>query len=350
MDKDKYWDCLDAAIEANHGGRPDEALAWLDEALKAHPGGAEAHNSRGEILWDEGKIDESLQEFELSIRADPKFLTAHLNRAELLVEELGEHERALELADLLLSGRSELAKPDRTGEAEIYYLKAKALFYLDDLEGALFLVRRALKTAGDHSTYRAFEGQISFELGRFESARGFLEAAVAMDGESAHALYHFGLVLERVGELERAQQAFSRSHTLDPDHYLVPLEVSDAEFEKIVAEAIDNLPRSIHDHVSNVPVLVEDWPSRELVEEERLSPQILGLYQGVPRTEAAVSDQPRDLDRVILFRRNLQRVCRSRTELIEQVEITVRHEVGHHLGFDEDQLERPQFDTVELPS
>jgi predicted Zn-dependent protease with MMP-like domain len=339
MDKDKYWDCLDAAIEANHGGRPDEALAWLDEALKAHPGGAEAHNSRGEILWDEGKIEESLQEFELSIQADPKFLTAHLNRAELLVEELGEHERALELADLLLSGRSELAKPDRTGEAEVYYLKAKALFYLDDLEGALFLVRRALKTAGDHSTYRAFEGQISFELGRFESARGFLEAAVAMDTESAHALYHFGLVLERLGE-ERAEQAFSRAHTLDPDHYLVPLEVSDGEFEQIVAEAIDNLPRSIHDHVANVPVLVEDWPSRELVEEERMSPQILGLYQGIPRTEAAASDQPRDLDRVILFRRNLQRVCRSRTELIEQVEITVRHEVGHHLGFDEDQLER----------
>ena len=61
---DRYWDCLDQAMEASHGGRTDEALAWLDEALRAHPDGAEAHNGRGEILWDEGRIDEALHEFE----------------------------------------------------------------------------------------------------------------------------------------------------------------------------------------------------------------------------------------------------------------------------------------------
>ena len=58
-DGDRYWDCLDQAIEASHSGRTDEALAWLDEALAAHPDGAEAHNGRGEILWDEGRIDEA---------------------------------------------------------------------------------------------------------------------------------------------------------------------------------------------------------------------------------------------------------------------------------------------------
>ena len=65
--KDRYWDCLDQAMEASHGGRTEEALAWLDEALKAQPGGAEAHNGRGEILWDEGRIDEALFEFERAI-------------------------------------------------------------------------------------------------------------------------------------------------------------------------------------------------------------------------------------------------------------------------------------------
>ena len=70
--EDRYWDCLDQAMEASHGGRTDEALAWLDEALAAHPEGAEAHNGRGEILWDEGRVDEALHEFERSIGADPK--------------------------------------------------------------------------------------------------------------------------------------------------------------------------------------------------------------------------------------------------------------------------------------
>ena len=86
-DKDRYWDCLDQAMEASHGGRIDEALAWLDEALKAHPAGAEAHNGRGEILWDEGRLDEALYEFGRATTADPKFAAAHLNRIELLVEE-----------------------------------------------------------------------------------------------------------------------------------------------------------------------------------------------------------------------------------------------------------------------
>ena len=55
--KDRYWDCLDQAMEASHGGRTDEALAWLDQALIADPEGAEAHNGRGEILWDADQVD-----------------------------------------------------------------------------------------------------------------------------------------------------------------------------------------------------------------------------------------------------------------------------------------------------
>ena len=339
-DNDRYWDCLDQAMEASHGGRTEEALQWLDEALKAHPHGAEAHNSRGEILWDEGKIEDSLREFDDSTRADPKFLAAHLNRIELFIEELARYEEALQECDRLLSGTAELARPDRAGEAEIYYLKAKALFYLDDLEGALFLVRRALKTVGEHATYRAFDGQLNFELGRFEEARPLLEQAVALDHDSAHGLYHLGLVLERLGDLERSSACFARANALDPDHYGLPVEITDGDFERAAAAALENLPRSIREYVEDVPLLIEEFPSRELTLEENLSPQILGLYQGRPRTEAAVTEQPHDISRVILFKKNLEKVCRSPEDLIEQIQVTVKHEIGHHLGLDEDDLER----------
>lgn len=109
MKDDRYWHCLDQAMEASHGGHTDEAMAWLDEALKENPNGAEAHNGRGEILWDDTRIDEALYEFELATLADPKFATAHLNRAELLIEELGEYEEALQLCDRLLGGAAEQA-------------------------------------------------------------------------------------------------------------------------------------------------------------------------------------------------------------------------------------------------
>ena len=181
-DKDRYWDCLDQAMEASHGGRTEEALAWLDEALKAQPDGAEAHNGRGELMWDEGRVDESLYEFERAALADPKFAAAHLNRVELLIEEIGEFEpRARAVRRDALGPQSELPRADRAFQAEVYYLKSKALFYLDDLEGAIFLVRRAIKTGSEQPVYRAFEGQLLFELGRFEETRRVLDQAVAQD-------------------------------------------------------------------------------------------------------------------------------------------------------------------------
>jgi predicted Zn-dependent protease with MMP-like domain len=339
-DKDRYWDCLDQAIEASNGGRTDEALAWLDEALKVEPNGAEAHNSRGEILWDETKFEEALYEFELATRADPKFLTAHLNRAELLIEDLAEYEQAIEQCDELLAGKAELAKPDKATESEIYYLKSKALFYMDDLEGALFLVRRALRTGGEHALYRAFEGQALFELAQYDEARRQLEHAVALDPDSAHAVYHLGLAFERLAQNEEAAKCFTRANALAPETYLLPVEMSEEEFRTVAAEAIQDIPRSMRRYVEHVPILVEDFPSAELLREENVSPQVLGLFLGVPRTAASVTGATEDVDRVILFKKNLEKICQDRAELVDEIKKTVRHEIGHYLGLDEDDLER----------
>ena len=87
-------------------------------------------------------------------------------------------------------------------------------------------------------------------------------------------------------------------------------------------------------------MLIEDFPSEELLGHENVSPQILGIYIGVPRTEAEISAQPDELTRVILFKKNLEKICRDRDDLIEQIQITVRHEIGHHLGLSEEDLER----------
>jgi len=350
-DKDRYWDCLDQAMEASHGGRIEEALAWLDEALRVHPDGAEAHNGRGEILWDDGRIDEALVEFDRAILADGKFTAAHLNRIELLIEELGEFATAVRLSDELLAGSAHLPRPDRGLQAEVYYLKSKALFYQDDLEGALFLVRRAAKTGGEVGLYGAFEGQVLFELGELLDAKRVLERVVATDSESAHPAYYLGLVLERLEDegddagspgvgIENAAQAFTRANALDPQQFIVPVRIDDVVFTRAVDAAIANLPRSIRERVEGVSVIVEDLPRQDLVREERISPQTLGLFLGIPRTEALVTDQPVDLDRILLFKKNLEKVCQDEDELIEQIQITVRHEVGHYLGLDEDDLER----------
>ena len=60
----------------------------------------------------------------------------------------------------------------------------------------------------------------------------------------------------------------------------------------------------------------------------------------MPRTEAGSTDQPRDVKRVILFKKNLEKICRDRDELVEQIQITLRHEIGHYLGLSEEDMER----------
>jgi predicted Zn-dependent protease with MMP-like domain len=218
----------------------------------------------------------------------------------------------------------------------------------------VFLSRRAIKTGGEQPTYSAFEGHVLFEMGSYEEARRVLERAAAAEPDSPHIVYSLGLVLERLAPAAEpdgqqqateaaasaAQLAFERANALDPMQFPLPFAVSVEFFEEVISAALENLPRSIREYVADVPILVEEFPSPELVVGERLSPQLLGLFMGVPRTEALATEQVPDLDRVLLFKSNLQKICRDREELIEQIQITLRHEIGHYLGLDENDLER----------
>ena len=96
-----------------------------------------------------------------------------------------------------------------------------------------------------------------------------------------------------------------------------------------------------HHSVGSIAAGGDEYPfTIELVQSEDISPQILGIFIGVPRTQASVTDQMPDLDRIILFKKNLEKICQDREDLIDQIQVTVRHEVGHYLGLDEDDLER----------
>jgi len=306
-------------------------LLWFEEALKADPRGAEAHNGRGEILWDGGRIEEALYAFEQAVAVDAKFVTAHLNRAELLIEDLGEYVQATRLCDQLLAGESDLPRVDRNVELELYYLKAKAFYYQDDLKGALFLIRRALKMGGEVPLYRVFEGQVLFEAGDFNEAREVLERAARLEPDSPHAAYYLGLVLEHIGETDSAARAFEVADLLDPDHYPRPTDFALDRFDGVLRDAIADLPRSIRDHLAELPIAVEPLPPRELLVEENLSPQIQGLFQGVSKRETG----DRGSNRIVLFKLNFDKMCRSEPELFEQLQIVLKHEVGHYLGLDE---------------
>jgi predicted Zn-dependent protease with MMP-like domain len=66
---------------------------------------------------------------------------------------------------------------------------------------------------------------------------------------------------------------------------------------------------------------------------------LLGLYHGTPLTERGVEHHARLPDRITIYQRNIERICRTPAQIVQQVRKTVLHEVGHHFGMDESALE-----------
>ncbi len=109
-----------------------------------------------------------------------------------------------------------------------------------------------------------------------------------------------------------------------------------ARFERLVAEALRTLPPPLLDHLDNVQLTIEDVPPADPVGSG--DEILLGLYQGIPRTERGI-DGGWLPDRITLFRRPLELRARSARDLAALVRETVIHEIAHHLGIDDDRLD-----------
>jgi predicted Zn-dependent protease with MMP-like domain len=111
----------------------------------------------------------------------------------------------------------------------------------------------------------------------------------------------------------------------------MPVEMERDAFERLVDEALDDIPDELARLVRNVVVLVEDDPPAE-------DPDLLGLYEGVALTERYGDYGMQLPDRIFVFRNPLLAMCETEEELIEEVRITVVHEVAHHFGIDDERL------------
>jgi predicted Zn-dependent protease with MMP-like domain len=106
--------------------------------------------------------------------------------------------------------------------------------------------------------------------------------------------------------------------------------MSRARFEELVADALDEVPPELARMMDNVVVLVEEHNPDE--------PDILGLYEGVALTERG-SDYGGVLpDRIFVYRGPILAVCDTEDDVVEEVAVTVVHEIAHHFGIDDDRL------------
>jgi predicted Zn-dependent protease with MMP-like domain len=119
------------------------------------------------------------------------------------------------------------------------------------------------------------------------------------------------------------------------------VEVSRSEFERMVGDALDEIPDALASELQNVAVMVEDWPTsgQLAVAEVPSGGTLLGLYEGIPLTaRGPLSYSGVAPDRITIFQGPLSRRARDVDALAAQVRVTVLHEVGHYFGMEEERL------------
>lgn len=116
--------------------------------------------------------------------------------------------------------------------------------------------------------------------------------------------------------------------------------MSPRQFDAVLHEVIAGLPDEFAAVLDEVPVIVDLRPSAEIAEVVEAADELLGLMLGPSRVDVDAFEGMPDTTVILLFQRHLERECRTRDELAEQIRITLLHELGHVIGFDEDGLDR----------
>ena len=121
----------------------------------------------------------------------------------------------------------------------------------------------------------------------------------------------------------------------------MPWRVSKSEFDELVERALREVPPPFDRFLEEVTVEVRTRPTAEQRDSTGTRDRglLLGLYHGHPLTRRNIEAPPQLPDVIYIFQESLEQISDSEAELIEQVRKTVLHEIGHHFGMSEEDLE-----------
>ncbi len=322
---DASLDAFDRTYDAGHYA---VALACAEEAARDDPGEAAAHIDRAQALDALGHPAQARDAYDRALALDPDDPDALEANADFLWRRGTDD--ALEAAALEAS-RGAKDATDPTQVAELLVLEAKALNDLGQPDGALKASGSALAAEHDDADATIERAVALFELDRFDDARPALAQARRAAPKSAKAAYYAALFAEREGHESTAAGLFRLAAKIDPGDYPLALDVSRQAFGALVAEEIRRLPKAKQQALASTDFSWTEIPSTAVLlsGDPVLSPEIVGVYR---------PGAPGHPDAIMLYRKNLLRLCGSVAELHRQVHLTLLHELGHLAGLDDAEL------------
>jgi predicted Zn-dependent protease with MMP-like domain/Flp pilus assembly protein TadD len=337
---------LDEASARFDRGDIPGMLRAADAAVARAPRSVAAHHYRAAALVEMEALDEAAEVYERALGFDPDDLDVLYGAAELYADRAQSDERDLEWLgrglDLALRGERLARKRNDTPLAGDFALLAGiALGQLGRSDEALTRLDDALLALPGSGDVMRERGLVLFELLRLDEARRQLLAAEKAAQRDAWVQEGLGLVAERAGDAREAERRFARARKLDPEAFPVPITLPPDEFDRVIEDALLKLPEPIRRYLANVAVTAEELPADDdlLAATPPLSPQSLGMFRGASIGQRGSMDPWSQFpSSIVLYQKNLERAVRTREELVEQIGVTLVHEVGHFLGLDEEQL------------
>jgi len=256
---------------------------------------------------------------------------------------LDEAESALDGGDadatLRLCDEVDRRSPGHPGAA---FVRGDAMRALGDLASAADAYERAALARPDHTSSWSALAFARFELMELEQSKRAVARALREDPRNPEAWWVRSLIQEWDSDEAGAQRARLHARWLNPASYPLPPRLADDEIEDIVSDCISVLHPKLQEYLANVAILLDDLPPADLLTqyEPVMSPlEMLGHFSGYSLMGRSMEDPWSHLPpTIVLFRRNLERYAANREELVEQLRITVFHEIGHFLGLDEDEV------------
>jgi predicted Zn-dependent protease with MMP-like domain/Tfp pilus assembly protein PilF len=324
---DRGWDLLGQ-------GDFDGARASAKALLALDPEAPEAYTLLGAVAAAAGDPEQALNDLGKAIELDPDYFDPQLYAAETLLDAGGDLEDALahceaamdlaeeeeEILDaLLLKAEIEIALGDRDDEARETLAELPPI----ELPAARYHVRA---------------GRLFLDLDEFDAAEEQFKIALKQEPDLAEAHHGIGLVAECRDQAAERTAAWLKVRELDLKEPAPPWGVSEEQFEEVAEAALAELPEPLRKRLDNVPVVVADYPSEELIA-DGVDPRLLGLFSGVPLGEQSNVGGAPHLDCIYLYQKNIERIARSKAEVADEIRKTLLHETAHFFGLDEDELE-----------
>ena len=323
---------LDAAREAFDAREYEKALSCAAQASALAPGDVLAHTERANALAQLNRNEEATLAYARALSIDPDSLDALAGAAHFYIVLMPSSRELDELGSAYAERGFELATAQHDDPFALSFARLSAMGFNDTGQPHDALDRADWVLAREKDDLEAlYERAVAlFELCRFADAKTAFTRLLADP--------------ERAAWAHQAEAHFGKARALDLESFPAPILLSKEAFQSELDKALAGLPDDMRRDLKGVPVEMEDLPEEaDLTSgDPPLSPSILGLFRGTPLGETCEPEpdaRPGTPCRSIaLYRKNLARAVKTNDELVEQIRVTLLHEIGHLRGEDDSEL------------